>query len=149
MPERTNCIGILRVAVGLVIGTGVVPGLMLFGALLQLLADDPRYQFSMVSAAWAWLFVFSAGVLLGLPAHVLAKRSGVSLLGAYVLGGGAIGAMIAFSFFLFFPLGFRFFEALGWFATCGVTSAAVFWLIVIRRERKKGPASNILGNRAE
>jgi len=124
---------VIRVIAGFILAPATFPLLLIAIALVKYASGMPGYRLDLADAVWVYAFALPAALILGLPAHLVARRRGVITLSRYVIGGLVIGAIVASSFFIFFPLGFRVVMVFAWSAGIGAVSGGVFWLIVVHR----------------
>lgn len=126
----------IRAIVGLALAAALAPLILVIVSVGKYLLDIPSYQLDLATAGWVYSFTLPAAIALGLPAHFAARRRGITSLRSYVIGGVVIGALVACSFFVFFPLGFRVLWVFLWSTGIGGLSAAAFWLIIVRQQRR-------------
>lgn len=118
---------------GLVIASIVAPAtfplLLVMVGVVQYALGQSGYKLHFTNAAWIFTLTLPITIILGLPAHIVARQRGITAVNRYLIGGLILGVIFAFFLSFAFSIGYRLFAAIAWSAGIGALSAFVFWLI--------------------
>lgn len=119
----------LRIAAAFLVAPGAYP----VAATLHALATHSDYY--LVAGPTIAMFTYSTALVLGLPVYILYRAWGLCRWWQYVLGGGAIGAVVAVSFMLLGNSNWRDFLLVA--SLAGALSGLVFWFIGVWKSNKR------------
>ena len=120
-----------RSVVGLIVSAATLPLALTFVGAAKFVLGVSGFQTDLVNAAWAALLTVPAVLVIAGPAHFIAAKKKIRGLKWYLLGGAVVGLLVASSFFLMFPLGFRVLLVYSLGVLIGIVSAGVLWLIAV------------------
>jgi hypothetical protein len=124
-------VDMFRSVVGLIVSAATLPLVLMLVSAAKFVLGVPGFRMDLANAAWAALLTIPAVLIIGGPAHFIAARKRIRELKWYLLGGGVVGLVVASTFFLMFPLGFRVLLVYSLGVLVGIVSAGVLWLIAV------------------
>ena len=127
---------LIRMVIASIVAPATFPFLLVMIGVVQYALGQPGYKLYFTNAAWIFTLTLPITIILGLPAHIVARQRGITAVSRYLIGGLILGVIAAFFLSFAFSIGYRLFAALAWCAGIGAVTAFVFWLIA---KTHKGP----------
>lgn len=133
---------LIRTVIASIVAPASFPLLLVIVGVTQYVFGQSEYKLYFTNATWIFILTLPITIILGLPAHFIARQRGVTAFSQYVIGGLILGVIAAFLFSFVFSFGYKLVTAIAWCAGIGALSAFVFWLITTDKDKR--PSNQVI-----